>query len=385
MFRRLVAAGAFALVLGTQASAQEAAQDAPDGCVWRSPISFTCTGPSGQSETVPAPFGFDRTTMAKARSGDAAAMELLAEFYGRGKPPRDLALYVEWIRKAAAGGDRWAMYRLGVVYFDGEGAPKDEAEAVRWFQRSADAGLAEAMAALGFAYATGRGVPKDGPQSARWLQAGAQAGSLWAMRNLAVSYEQGFGVPRDRSEAARWRQRADQAIHHARDPNDYEMQLAYPVEAAAAAIEGHVVLHCALDQALVPSGCVVEEETPEGMGFGEAALSLASTVRMLPGLAPGSEVRLPMAFKLGMGPEARPTTDRCAAYALAMERQTPFAGLSLWWSRYWQARSRLLARQAGEAEGLERLEPQVSEAGKRLAAGKDRGFFGTVGRCHLDE
>ncbi|MCF3932392.1 trypsin-like peptidase domain-containing protein [Acuticoccus sp. M5D2P5] len=51
--------------------------------------------------------------------------------------PADEAGLVRETRDAAEAGDRAAMYRLGDMYFAGDGVPRDQTEAIRWYQRAA--------------------------------------------------------------------------------------------------------------------------------------------------------------------------------------------------------------------------------------------------------
>jgi len=388
MFIRAALAGALLALAAflTPAVAVQPTPEAPETCAWSGPEKpgfLTCQAGDGRTETFRAPFDFDTGTVARARAGDPEARWLMAILYLQGEPDLNPKLHAEWLIKAAEAGDPRGMTVLGLAYMTGKTLPMDKAAGIRWIRAAADKDWPSAMGNLGYYYAVGDGLPKDAAESARWFRAAAEAGDADAMSNLAISYDLGFGVPRDRAEAARWRQRKAEMGLRASGPTEEEMLAAYPIEAAAAAIEMTVMLRCDLDGALFATKCRIETEEPAGWGFGEAALKLSPKVQMKPGLRPGTTVRVPVQFKLASGPEPRPVVDNCAAYAIALERSQAFSGAPQWWARYWQARSRLLARQAGEPEGLERLEPQVAAATAKLAKGKDRGLFGMVNRCSL--
>jgi hypothetical protein len=50
---------------------------------------------------------------------------------------QDYATARHWWEQAAAQGNAWAQYRLGVLYQKGRGAPQDDATAREWFEKSA--------------------------------------------------------------------------------------------------------------------------------------------------------------------------------------------------------------------------------------------------------
>jgi TPR repeat protein len=112
------------------------------------------------------------------------------------------------LRQAAEGGDAAAQYRLGRMYFRGEGVPKDDAEAIRWSRKAAEQGYAAAQRNLGVAYAKGQGVPKDEAEAVRWYRKAAEQGDARAQVNIGWAYASGRGVAKDEREAVRWYRRA---------------------------------------------------------------------------------------------------------------------------------------------------------------------------------
>ena len=66
--------------------------------------------------------------------------------------------------------DPEAQFKLGIMYYDGEGVTRDYQQAFTWFKRAADQGHADAQALLGMLYYKGEGVPQDYNQAALWLQ-----------------------------------------------------------------------------------------------------------------------------------------------------------------------------------------------------------------------
>jgi TPR repeat protein len=101
-----------------------------------------------------------------------------------------------------------AQLRLGLLAERGLGMPKDTAVAVKWIKRAADAGNATAQAHLGRLYRLGAGVPKDGAQAARYSIKGASQGNAVAETNLGYMALEGMGGPLDPVAATGWFKRA---------------------------------------------------------------------------------------------------------------------------------------------------------------------------------
>ena len=74
-----------------------------------------------------------------AEQGDTQSMyQLWLTAEGRPQAERDEA--VRWLRLAAVGGERDAMWYLGDAYLDGDCVPQDPIQAARWFMASVAAG-----------------------------------------------------------------------------------------------------------------------------------------------------------------------------------------------------------------------------------------------------
>ncbi len=67
-----------------------------------------------------------------------------------------------------------------------------------------------------------------------------------------------------------------------RKPYPAAVRAAHPKAAVAAGVTGRAVISCGVTVEGRLSNCMVVSETPEGMGFGEAALGLAAQYRMKP-------------------------------------------------------------------------------------------------------
>ena len=66
----------------------------------------------------------------------------------------------------ADGGNRFAQFSLGSLYFEGAGVEKSYEESARWFRLAAEQGYAPAQFNLGNAYKHGHGVTQDDPKAA---------------------------------------------------------------------------------------------------------------------------------------------------------------------------------------------------------------------------
>jgi len=85
-------------------------------------------------------------------------------------------------------------------------------------------------------------------------------------------------------------------------PTPEQMRAAWPYEAARKGIGGKAVISCEVDIQGLLKNCGVVSETPEGSGFGQAALLLAPSFKMKPRRvngkpAEGGQVRIPISFE----------------------------------------------------------------------------------------
>jgi TonB family protein len=86
-----------------------------------------------------------------------------------------------------------------------------------------------------------------------------------------------------------------------RRPTAEEMENYYPKVAQFLSLDGHATIICDVTAQGTTTNCSVESETPAGMGFGEAAVSLSDFFRMKPMTmdgAPvaGGKVQIPIRF-----------------------------------------------------------------------------------------
>jgi len=88
------------------------------------------------------------------------------------------------LEKTAVQGDAKSQYRLGFIYWRGQGVTKDNQEAVRWWKKAAEQGDAEAQANLGTMYELGEGVAENYIEAYKWyILAGAQGYKIAEIRD----------------------------------------------------------------------------------------------------------------------------------------------------------------------------------------------------------
>jgi localization factor PodJL len=125
-----------------------------------------------------------------AEAGYTPAQVQLAQLYENGQAGvvKNLGEARRWTQRAAEGGERMAMYNLGLDYFYGTGGPQDLPAAARWFRKAAEQGLTDAQYNLGMLYQAGSGVDRDLAEAYKWFSIAAEGGDAPA-RESAVSLE----------------------------------------------------------------------------------------------------------------------------------------------------------------------------------------------------
>lgn len=113
-----------------------------------------------------------------ANLGYAPAQFFLASLYTNGDNGvhKDLAEARRWTERAALGGDRRAMFNLGMFYYEGSGGAADQSEAVKWFHKAADLGLVDSQYNLARLYEQGLGVARDPAEALKWYLIAARSG-----------------------------------------------------------------------------------------------------------------------------------------------------------------------------------------------------------------
>lgn len=139
-----------------------------------------------------------------------------ADDYDAGKRAYLSGDYAEALRiwqPLADGGNKFAQFSIGSLYFEGAGVEKSYEDSARYFRLAAEQGYAPAQFNLGNAYKHGNGVAQDDLQAAEWWQKAAEQDFAPAQFNLGTQYYFGRGVPKDEETAIRWYRRAAENGH----------------------------------------------------------------------------------------------------------------------------------------------------------------------------
>ena len=98
---------------------------------------------------------------------------------------------------AAELNDIYSQYKVGFMYYNGEGVAKDLGKASEWFLKAAKQGNLDAQYSVGVMYHEGKGLAQDYQEALKWLNKAADSGSADAQYNLGFMYLQGQGVTAD--------------------------------------------------------------------------------------------------------------------------------------------------------------------------------------------
>jgi FOG: TPR repeat, SEL1 subfamily len=148
-----------------------------------------------------------------------------------------------WLPLAEQGNDK-AQYRLGFMYYEGQGVPQDYKTAIKWYRLAAEQGNAIAQNDLGVMYQYEQGVPQDLKESLKWYRLSAEQGFAVAQHNMGMMYHYGQGVPQDNQEAVRWfRLSAEQGLAEA------QYNLAWMYYSGEGIAQDYVLAHMLLNLA----------------------------------------------------------------------------------------------------------------------------------------
>lgn len=141
------------------------------------------------------------------KEGYVPAIYLLGRCYVgevKGVVARDLAVGLEYFRKASAKGNVEALAKLGLHYFRGDGVEKSDAKAFEYYQKAAKQGHAASQAVVGVFYRDGIAVEKSPRLAFRYFyESGMQENGFGAYQ-LGLCYANGLGVEAQPDEAARF-------------------------------------------------------------------------------------------------------------------------------------------------------------------------------------
>jgi len=106
---------------------------------------------------------------------------------------------IETLEKAAQNQDASAQFRLGSIYFHGDGVKCDYNKSLHWFKQAAQNGDISAQNNVAAHYIEGWGTDIDYEQAIYWLKKCIKIPR--AQSNMGYLYEKGYGVKRDYKKA----------------------------------------------------------------------------------------------------------------------------------------------------------------------------------------
>jgi TPR repeat protein len=146
-----------------------------------------------------------------AAQGHLGAQYKLGEMYYRGEGVKqDYQKAREWYEKAAAQGHLGAQCKLGEMYYRGEGVKQDYGKAVYLFEKAVERNYARAQFYLGAMYYKGKGASQDCAKAIYLFEKAAMQGHAAAQYNLGCMYYAGKGVYWDYEKAFYWLEKAAQ-------------------------------------------------------------------------------------------------------------------------------------------------------------------------------
>jgi hypothetical protein len=113
----------------------------------------------------------------------------------------DQAAALKWYERAAANGDAYSHWRIGMAYVSGDGYQADPVRAVEHFRSAAANDHPMGLSSLAVMYATGDGVPRDYAEALKLYARAAELGESHAYRALAIMHMRGEGIAVDRVKA----------------------------------------------------------------------------------------------------------------------------------------------------------------------------------------
>lgn len=103
-------------------------------------------------------------------------MSVLYDGGREGMVVADKAQARQWAERAAKADYPLAMYKLGLMNYNGEGGPLDYAAAATWIRKSAEYGVRDGQFGIGVMYMQGTAIPENAPEAYKWLSIAANNG-----------------------------------------------------------------------------------------------------------------------------------------------------------------------------------------------------------------
>ena len=167
-------------------------KDYPQALMW-----FICAAARGDMEALEF-----RDSLANRMTPTqiTEAQRLAREF----KPQNVYTKSLQEFKALGEQGDVAAQFKVGLIYYKGQGVPPDYPEAINWFKKAALQGHPLAQYNAGYMYEKGEGTPQDYVEAAKYYRRAAERGNQLAQYNLGYMYEKGQGVSTDEAQALMW-------------------------------------------------------------------------------------------------------------------------------------------------------------------------------------
>ena len=115
---------------------------------------------------------------------------------------------IEVYRSQAEAGNPVEQFRMGLMYYYGNGVDQNYKYAVKWFTKAAEQGYLYAQTSLGICYRRGEGILINFIEAVKLFTLAAEQGDIVAVYNLGICYYNGQGVSQDHQKAAELFQKA---------------------------------------------------------------------------------------------------------------------------------------------------------------------------------
>lgn len=100
--------------------------------------------------------------------------------------------------------DAEALFVLGKMFENGDGAPQNFNKSTSYFKRSSDKGNTNATCQLGVCYQMGQGVEQSDSLAFSYYKKAANDGNAWGQRNVSTCYIEGIGTEVNLSKGFEW-------------------------------------------------------------------------------------------------------------------------------------------------------------------------------------
>lgn len=158
-------------------------------------------------------FAFTFVLLVVTRLVFAGPLEEAQQAFDAGRP----AEAARKLSSLADAGNPEAQFRLGLMYFTGQGVTENEKRAYELLLKSANQGHIPAMLQLANVLTFGQQIPTliadPDTEAAKWYFQAASAGNAEAQYSLGVLFQTGKGVVRSNEEAMHWMQQAAKNGH----------------------------------------------------------------------------------------------------------------------------------------------------------------------------